>query len=388
MGRKNLLEFVELSGKTVKPFSGEKWYLSTGALKKDRIDESELERVTYDNKPSRANISVQKGDIAFAKMAETCKTYSFDDNSCDFIISNGFFVVNPKEKAYADFIFHYLMSDDFLNQKNKLATGATQKALTNKGLSEITIPDLSIEIQKKLAELLSKNYDLIRLRNQQIEKLDLLVKSQFIEMFGDPVINEKRWETIPLEDACISIVDCPHSTPNYTNENTGFMCIRTSIVKKNHIRWEEIEYIPEDEFLQRIKRKKPQKGDIIYTREGAILGIAAIIDRDCNVALGQRSMLLSPNTSYCLPEFLSVAMNFDSFLNKVLEGVSGSASPHINVGDIRTYAIMMPPITLQTQFTSFVKAVEAQKSLLQQSLAKLEQNYKSLMQKCFRGEIF
>ena len=139
------------------------------------------------------------------------------------------------------------------------------------------------------------------------------------------------------------------------------MCIRSSIVKKNHILWDEIEYITEHEYRQRILRKKPEKGDIIYTREGAILGIAAMIDRNCNVALGQRSMLLSPNNSICLPQFLSVAMNFDSFLRKALGGISGSASPHINVGDIKAFAIILPPIALQEQFVTFVEQTDKSK---------------------------
>ena len=202
-------------------------------------------------------------------------------------------------------------------------------------------------------------------------------------MFGDPVENEKAWNTIPLEDACISIVDCPHSTPHYTYENTGYMCIRTSIVKKNRILWDEIEYIPEAEYFQRIKRRKPQKGDIIYTREGAILGIAAVIDRECDVALGQRSMLLSPDTSVCLPEFLSTAMNFDSFLNKVLERVSGSASPHINVGDIRIYNIMMPPIELQNTFAVFVQEIDKSKLAVKECLEKAEYLKSALMQEYF-----
>ena len=180
-------------------------------------------------------------------------------------------------------------------------------------------------------------------------------------MFGDPVENPLNWDTMPLECACRSIVDCPHSTPSYTFEDTGYMCIRTSIVKKNAILWDKIEYIPKEEYEQRIKRRKPQKGDIIYTREGAILGIAAIIDRECDVALGQRSMLLSPNTEICLPEFISNAMNFDSFFTRVTEGVSGSASPHINVADIRAFNIMMPPLALQQQFAVFVEQTDKSK---------------------------
>ena len=194
-----------------------------------------------------------------------------------------------------------------------------------------------------------------------MQYLDEAVNARFVEMFGNPVANDRGWNTLPLENACKSIVDCPHSTPSYTNEDTGFMCIRTSIVKKNKILWDDIEYIPEDEFVKRIQRKKPEVGDIVYTREGAILGIAAIIDRDCNVALGQRSMLLSPDIDKCTSEFVCVAMNSDSFLDNVLKGVSGSASPHINVGNIKAFRMIMPPVELQKQFSDFVKQVDKSK---------------------------
>ena len=225
--------------------------------------------------------------------------------------------------------------------------------------------------------------NILEKREQQLSKLDQLVKSRFVEMFGDPVANDKNWITEELDGICSTIVDCHHSTPNYTTKNTGYMCIRSSIVKKNHILWDKIEYINEHEYHQRILRKKPEKGDIIYTREGAILGIAAIIDRDCNVALGQRSMLLSPNSSKCLPQFLSVAMNFDSFLRKALGGISGSASPHINVGDIKAFAIILPPLPLQKQFADFIQQVDKEKSSVEQSLEKLETLKKSLMQEYF-----
>lgn len=246
---------------------------------------------------------------------------------------------------------------------------------------EIFMPD--IETQRQIAANLDKVTHTIDLCNAILEKLDLLVKSRFIELFGDPVENPLHWDTMPLESACCSIVDCPHSTPSYTFEDTGYMCIRTSIVKKNSILWDKIEYIPKDEYEQRIKRRKPQKGDIIYTREGAILGIAAIIDRDCNVALGQRSMLLSPDTEICLPEFISNAMNFDSFFNRVTEGVSGSASPHINVADIRAFNIMMPPLALQQQFAAFVEQTDKSKLAVKQVLEKAETLKKALMQEYF-----
>ena len=223
------------------------------------------------------------------------------------------------------------------------------------------IPVYDENRQQEIVDRLNRISALIEKRQEQLVQLSELVKSRFIELFGDPVENERQWPTQLLQEVCTTIVDCPHSTPSYTKEDTGYMCIRTSIVKKNRILWDEIEFVPEHEYIQRIQRKRPSKGDIVYTREGAILGIAAMIDRECNVALGQRSMLLSPDTAQCLPQFLCMAMNFDSFLRKALGGISGSASPHINVGDIKEFAIITPPMQLQEQFAAFVEQTDKSK---------------------------
>ena len=316
-------------------------------------------------------------------------TISEGGNSCGYVNfmkepfwcgAHCYFLYNVRgNKKY---LYYALKSQQ--NRLMKLRSGACMPNIKKSDLGNFTFAyEDNIEKQEDIVRRLDHLEICIDLLQEELGRLDLLVKSRFVEMFGDPVENEKAWNTIPLEDACISIVDCPHSTPHYTYENTGYMCIRTSIVKKNRILWDEIEYIPKAEYFQRIKRRKPQKGDIIYTREGAILGIAAVIDRECNVALGQRSMLLSPDTSVCLPKFLSTAMNFDSFLNKVLGGVSGSASPHINVGDIRIYNIMMPPIELQNIFAAFVREIDKSKLAVKESLEKLEILKKALMQQYF-----
>lgn len=292
--------------------------------------------------------------------------------------------VIKKEEIYTPYLLYYFQSYYFqhflLSNVGARATipGFNKEELEN---ALIKIPEMSEQLE--IASKIAKVDELIGFHKQQLDVLDSLIKSRFIEMFGDPIANEKGWSMHPLEDVCKTIVDCPHSTPNYTNEDTGYMCIRTSIVKKNRILWDDIEYISQAEYQQRIQRKRPEKGDIVYTREGAILGIAAVIDRDCNVALGQRSMLLSPNTGKCLPHFLSVAMNFDSFLNKALGGISGSASPHINVGDIKAFSIILPPIELQRQYVELIEQTDKSKFEIQQSLEKLEILKKSLMQQYF-----
>ena len=294
-------------------------------------------------------------------------------------VNNHAHVLKAKDCIDTDYLCYSLM---FYNTDG-LVNGATRQKLTQKAMRQMTIPLCNMEKQQRIVGTLKKVFLLIDRLNQLSYKLDELIKSRFVEMFGDPVHNKMNWNTKPLAEMCKEIVDCPHSTPNYTSSNTGYMCIRTSIVKKNRIMWDKIEYISKDEYHQRIQRKKPEKGDIIYTREGAILGIAAIIDRDCRVALGQRSMLLSPDRNLCTPEFISVAMNFETFLNKALNGISGSASPHINVGDIKLFQMIQPPIKKQQEYSTFVTRIEQQKATVQQSIDKLETLKKSLMQEYF-----
>ena len=333
-------------------------FVRAGSLEPLLLGKSESELELVDDDVSKMNrLKLQPaGTIVFAKSGMSCmKGHVYVLRRPCYVVSH-LACIFPKN-GNSDYLSYYFK----WHKPNQLVKDEAYPSISLADISNIMVAMHSAEDQAQIVARLDKLCNLIDLRRQQLEELDLLVKSRFVEMFGEPVANEMGWNTLPLEKACVSIVDCPHSTPNYTNENTGFMCIRTSIVKRNCILWEDIEYISEDEFLSRIKRKKPQKGDVIYTREGAILGIAAIIDRDCDVALGQRSMLLSVNTDICLPEFLSLMMNFDSFLNKVLEGVSGSASPHINVGDIRAYNVIIPPLPLQNAFADFVHQTDKSK---------------------------
>lgn len=296
-----------------------------------------------------------------------------------YVTGNAMCLDDVRSDIYMEYLYYCLKHYNF----NNVISGSAQPQITRQGMEKIYVTIGSHNEQMDIVDKLKKVENVIGLKKQELKQLDTFVKSRFVEMFGDPVANDKEWTTLPLEEACKTIVDCPHSTPSYTTENTGFMCIRTSIVKKNKILWDDIEYIPEDEFIKRIQRKKPEIGDVVYTREGAILGIAAIIDRECNVALGQRSMLLSPDANKCLSEFLCVAMNCDSFLDNALKGIAGSASPHINVGDIKSFKMIMPPIELQNQFADFVQQVDKSKSKIQKSLEETQLLFDSLMQKYF-----
>ena len=326
--------------------------------------------------------TVSEGDLLMTIVGTIGRVAIVPEELKGICLQRSVAVIKPEREVVNNRYLMYQLQNmrPFLEKE---ARGVAQKGIYLKQVSQLDIKLPELEHQMQIVKVLDKASKLIFLRRQQLAKLDELVKARFVEMFGDPVYNEMHWETKRLLDICRTIVDCPHSTPHYTTKDTGYKCIRTSAVKKNKILWEKVECISKQEYKERIKRKRPEKGDVIYTREGAILGIAAVIDRDYNVALGQRSMLLSPDIYKCTPCFLSMAMNFDSFLGKALGGVSGSASPHINVGDIKALEIIAPPIEIQNQFSTFVEQVDQQKQTVQQSLEKLELMKKALMQEYF-----
>ena len=342
-------------------------YFDKEVASKDKTTYKIVPRGYFAYNPSRINV----GSVDWQKSADRV------------IVSPLYNVFSVSDELDQQYLFYFLKSDIGRQMIKAKSSGSVRDNLKMDMLKEMTIPKRTLQEQKECVAILDKLKRIISLQEEKIEKYDKLVKARFVEMFGDPVANEMGWDTLPLENACKAIVDCPHSTPSYTKEDTGFRCIRTSIVKKNRILWDEIEYIPEDEYVKRIQRKKPDVGDIVYTREGAILGIAAIIDRNCNVALGQRSMLLSPNIDKCASEFLCVAMNSDSFLDNALKGVSGSASPHINVGDIKAFRMIIPPIELQNQFSDFTQAIDKSKVAVQKALDKAQLLFDSLMQQYF-----
>ena len=331
-------------------------------------------------------VVVQKNDVLLCKINPRInRVWVVADESENMNIASSEWIVIRNSEYNPEYLAWYFRTPRFqkLMISEVTGIGGSLTRAQPKAVAEYPVPVLKREKQDEIVKVLNKISGVISNRKRELQKLDELIKARFVEMFGDPVANDMGWDTLPLENVCKAIVDCPHSTPSYTNEDTGFMCIRTSIVKKNKILWDDIEYISEDEFAKRIQRKKPEVGDIVYTREGAILGIAAIIDRDCNVALGQRSMLLSPDIDKCTSEFLCVAMNSDSFLDNALRGVSGSASPHINVGDIKAFKMIMPPIELQEQFSDFVKQVDKSKVVVKQAHDKAQLLFDSLMQKYF-----
>lgn len=174
-----LLDICKIGGESVKEYQGLKKYVATGNIINNKI--INFESVSYETKPSRANVQINSNDVLFAKMKDTIKTLCANNDNINNIYSTGFYVLTPDNNVMQKYLYYYLNSESFNVQKNRLCAGATQKALNNEGLEKITIKNIPTRNeQEKIIEKLTMIDNLIKLKNNQINKLELLVKSQFV----------------------------------------------------------------------------------------------------------------------------------------------------------------------------------------------------------------
>ncbi|WP_250227781.1 restriction endonuclease subunit S [Anaeropeptidivorans aminofermentans] len=288
-----------------------------------------------------------------------------------------------KNILHPKYLFYFCEQFDF----ETLNTTVTIPSLTKANLLKIKIPLPPLPVQQQIADALDCASALIEKRKAQIEKLDLLVKSQFIEMFGDPVTNPMGWGVQSLKDICTKLTDGTHFSPE-SYQSGDYMYITAKNIKPGGLDFSNITYVKTDVHNQIYARCNPECGDVLYIKDGVTTGIAIVNTLQEPFTMLSSVALLKQNRLIVTGEYLCGVLNNKNMYSAIRGNMGGAAITRLTIAKLNKVELPIPPITLQTQFADFVQQVEAQKSLLQQSLAKLEKNYKSLMQKCFKGEMF
>ena len=294
-------------------------------------------------------------------------------------------ISGQKEKSYSKYIYYYLLWKK--KELENIGVGSTFKAIGKKDIEKILIPLPPLDIQKKIATALDTANALIEKRKEQIEKLDLLIKSQFIEMFGDPVTNPKGWEKKQLSKL---IVHANNGMARRGNDIDGDIVLRLVELQDGFLDYSKPNRILLSEFEK--KRYLLFKNDFLFARVNGnpdYVGRCAVFhDIGEDVYYNDHIIRVRFDDSQ-LQGFVSTLLNSQYGKRQMRSKIKTSAGQYtISQDGIGAIEIICPPLSLQTQFAKFVEKVEAQKALLQKSLADMEQNYQSFMQKCFKGEIF
>jgi type I restriction enzyme S subunit len=265
--------------------------------------------------------------------------------------------------------------------------GAGLKHISKRFIENLIFPYASPRYQKQIVLCLNKADSIRRRRQESIRMTEAFLRSAFLEMFGDPAINSKDWSNVPLREFCSDIVDCPHSTPNYSSEITGFPCIRSSDLQNGRLVFESTKYVNNNVYMDRIKRLKPNEGDIIFCREGARLGNSAIIPTGITPCLGQRTMLFRIDNKVATPEYLILLLNDPMVKQQISAKVIGAAAPRINVSELIELMLMRPPLDLQEKYSVIYKKIDVLRKNQLMSYGLSTNIEKALVQKAFRGEL-
>ena len=323
---------------------------------------------------------VKPGDFLLSNSMSFGRPYILKIDGC---IHDGWLVLRDKDNIFDKrFLYFYLSSKTTYQKFKSMAVGGVVNNLNSEMVKKIEVPTPTIQEQQKIVSTLDTLQSIITHRRTQLEKLDLLVKARFVEMFGDPVLNEKNWKT-----KCFLDMGTCKNGMNFHYDDSGveINCLGVGdfkdysvIANTNSLPVVSLNEMPSEEYLLK-------NDDIVFVRSNG------------NKALVGRSVAVYPNdipttfSGFCIryrlhdksiivPYLLRVLKSDDMRLKMVGRGAN---IQNLNQKILSTLIIPVPPLELQTQFADFVKQVDKSKVAVQKALDEAQLLFDSLMQEYF-----
>ncbi|HBI7032835.1 TPA: restriction endonuclease subunit S [Clostridium perfringens] len=247
----------------------------------------------------------------------------------------------------------------------------------------------NLNFQEQITQILDKSKEIIEKRKEQIQFLDKLVKSKFIEMFR----GDKNFDYIKIENLVevkSDIVDGPFGSNLKTIDyvDSGVRVIQINNIGESQFRNGNKRYITEEKFNSLIKHSVIP-GDIVVAKMGEPIGRACIVPNWLEKAvIVADCMKIHPDLNVINAKYLEFLLNTEEVKVQFKKYSQGSTRVRLNLTMLRQIEVLYPPIELQNQFADFVKQVDKLKFEMEKSLKDLEDNFNSLMQNAFKGELF
>jgi len=327
-----------------------------------------------------ANASSEKGTYPFftcSKEILKIDSYSYDCE-CVLVAGNGdlnvkyyhgkfdayqrTYIIEVIDKSKFDTKFIYLLLDSKIEELRKLSIGGVIKYIKLNNLTDINVPVLSIEKQRKIVNKMFNVSKIIKLKNNQILKLNELIKSQFVEMFGDPITNEKNWNKVKNKELCSKIGS--GATPKGGNSvylNEGITFIRSMNVYDNLFEYKDLVFL-DDRLANGLKNVVVEDNDILLNITGASVCRCCIVPNNLIPArVNQHVSILrykNGNPVFILHQIIS-----DSFKDNLyrISKSGGATREALTKTQLENLELIFPPIELQKEFAQIVEQIDKQK---------------------------
>tara|TARA_R110002095_G_scaffold172885_1_gene150276 strand:+ start:1570 stop:2718 length:1149 start_codon:yes stop_codon:yes gene_type:complete len=377
-----VLDVADSVASTPGQFEGERDYFATA----DVADHGVVtpSKITFATRPSRANLVVEVGDVLFAKMSETRKVLEVNKQLSEAIFSTGFFNLRPRPGLlFSRYLYWFLNSYEFQFEKERRVSGATQKALTLRGLRDIAMPLPEIGEQRRIAAILDTADAIRRGREQALALTDDLLRSTFLEMFGDPVTNPKGLPVVAIHQLADITTGNTPSRKNDEYYGDGIEWIKSdNINTADHHLTVALERL--SELGQKVGRVAPAGSTLITCIAGSpsCIGNAAIADRA--VAFNQQINALIPKknvNAYFLYTQVLVAKS------KIQNASTNSMKGMVSKGKLKQVGFLSPNADAQNEFGQFFSSMHNSRIAMVSANGASHVLASSLSQRAFRGEL-
>ncbi|MGX9606739.1 restriction endonuclease subunit S [Acinetobacter sp. T63] len=352
-------------------------------------------KVGYANLALEGNESylLKNGDILFShinSVEHLFKTAKYNGIPEQLIHGMNLLCLRPNVKLIdPQFFLHLLRSDKvkrgLLTYANKSVNQASISATSVKNF-EVVIP--SLEEQRRIASILDKADAIRQKRQQAIEKLDELLQATFIDMFGDPLDNPKKYQMMTL--GSISSFENGDRSNNYPSGadvvQEGIPFLSTKNIKGNFFDSSNMQFITQEKF-NKLSRGKVSNGDILITLRGT-LGSTCIYECEYPQAfINAQMMIIRANQNFMSNRFLHIILSSEAMQKHLKSIGNGAAVQQLTATQLKNISIIVPDLEEQEKFINFHEKLTKQKKLLEQAFHKINDLFSGLQQKAFNGTL-
>ena len=296
-------------------------------------------------------------------------------------VNNHAHVLKPKNDSLdVDYLCYSLM---FYNTAG-LVNGATRQKLTQATMREMLIPMRSIEEQKHIIEMLNRVVEIKFHRQNELVKLDELIKARFVEMFGDPIMNPKRYPVHQLSEYISSLTSGSRGWAQYCVENGTEWFITIKNVKDCHITTDNMQPVNAPDNAE-AKRTKVQEGDLLISIT-ADLGRTGVVTKEIaehGAYINQHLSCIRVNKEVLHPLFVAHYMESPAGKEQFTAKNQSAVKAGLNFNSINSLKLYVPPLKEQEEFITFITQVTKSKVAVQKALDEAQLLFDSLMQQYF-----
>lgn len=286
----------------------------------------------------------------------------------------GKYIIDP------EYMYYFCCGNNWLKGTNKAVMGLT---LNKNTLSNYLINIPSLLDQKKIISKLNQISEVIENRQQALTLLDELVKSRFVEMFGDPVINTKHWEKHRLSEFINFLTSGSRGWAKYFSDD-GELFITIKNVKNGRISIDDVQHIQPPDNAE-AKRTKVQAGDLLISIT-ADLGRTGVVTQeiaDYGAYINQHLTCIRLDTQNVIPEYVSAFMESEAGKRQFNAKNQNGVKAGLNFEAINSLELLVPPKELQQKYINFISQIDVTKTAVQRQLDELQTLRAKLMQDYF-----